>query len=55
MRIDELENCTSINNPFNAYDNIKFFQTYNDEYALCGVWFNSLWSAPDINGEKVRE
>lgn len=55
MRIDELENRTSINYPFNEYDGIKFFQTYNDEYALCGVWFNSLWSAPDIHGEKVRE
>lgn len=59
MRIDELKNGTSINYPSDYYGNyygeIKFFQTYNDEYALCGIWFHSLWSAPDINGEKVRE
>lgn len=59
MRIDELKNCTSINYTSDyyglSYGEIKFFQTYNDEYALCGIWFRSLWSAPNMNGEKVRE
>ena len=59
MRIDELKNGTSINYTSDyyglSYGEIKFFQTYNDEYALCGIWFRSLWSAPNMNGEKVRE
>lgn len=55
MRIDELKNYTKIEYPVDAYADIKFFQTYNDEYALCGIWFRSPWSAPNINGEKVRE
>ena len=55
MRIDELENLTMIDNPVYKYGYIKFFQIYNDEYALCGIWFRSPWSAPNANGEKVRE
>ena len=55
MRIDELENFTSIDSPVDKYGYIKFFQTYNDEYAVCGIWFRSPWSAPNVNGEKVRE
>lgn len=55
MRIDELENLTTIYSPVDKYDYVKFFQTYNDEYVLCGIWFRSPWSAPNVNGEKVRE
>ena len=55
MRIDELENLTNIYNPVDKYNDVKFFQTYNDEYALCGIWVRSLWSTPNINGKKVRE
>ena len=55
MRIDELKNLTTIKSPVDKYGGITFFSTYNDEYALCGIWFCSPWSAPNVNGEKVRE